>query len=63
MEGVIGSLKRRLSPRPPTKWEAKGRQREIFKQIVSQRIELELSEHFAGVAKVERDKLFAKVDK
>lgn len=36
-------------------------QREIFKQIVSERIELEEAEHFAEIAKTERDKLFEKV--
>ena len=45
------------------KTDDKARQREIFKQIVAQRVELELSAHFAEVATVERDKLFAKVEK
>jgi hypothetical protein len=40
----------------------KAEQRGIFKAIVAQREELELSTHFAALAVIERDKLFVKAD-
>jgi hypothetical protein len=57
-EAKIAELQARLA-----KTTDKGEQRSIFKAIVAQREELELSAHFAELAVVERDKLFAKVDK